>query len=144
MRAAGENRERARTYLPVKLLKAFNQHQQGCIAYQGTEELAPQHDEELAPQQEATIEQERDWNAAASIDTTTANGISVVIPGTHQPPSTMDGATPQAHIIYFLVVHASHHQTLQELINSGATEMDLQAAAFRWIMAAPAGAHDHA
>ena len=124
-------------------LKAFHQHQQGCIAYHGAQKLAPQHAEELARQQADTIEQERVWNAATSIDTTTANRTADITPGTHQPFSAMDGTLHQARVLYFLVVHASHHQALQEPINSGATETDLQVAAFHWMTVATKGAHDH-
>ena len=69
--------------------------------------------------------------------------MPVVTQGTHQPPSETDGTSTNTYTIYSMAVHVSHYQDLQELISNGATETDLQAVAFRWVIAATAGTHKH-
>ena len=125
------------------LLHAYNNHQQQCSAYQGVIEFAQQQAEEVARQEEATRAQEHESNTAAPMATATSDGGASITAETQLTAGAMDSAPTQAHAIIFSALHTSHHQALQDLITSGASETDLQAAAFRWMMAAIAGAHDH-
>ena len=106
-------------------------------------EFARQQAEEVARQEEAAKAHEHESNTAATMATATSGGGTLITPDTQLTPGAMDSAPTQAHAIFLSALHTSHHQALQDLIRSGASETDLQAAAFQWMMAATTGAHDH-
>ena len=66
-----------------------------------------------------------------------------VTQGAQQPPVPLDCANDAACAVYFLAVYISHHQSLTDLINNGASTTYLQAKAFPWVTAATVSTHGH-
>ena len=48
-----------------------------------------------------------------------------VTQGTQQPLDPLDGANNAAYAVYYTAVHVSHHQSLTDIINTGASATDL-------------------
>ena len=82
--------------------------------------------------------------ATANMDT--ANTMTKppdVTQGTQQPLDPLDGTNNAAYAKYYSAVHISHHQSLTDLINTGASVTNFQAAAFCWMTAATVETHGH-